>query len=349
MNNELMAVDSGGFMPVMTMQTALARRAAIVEFVKQIMVKGTDYGTIPGTSKDVLFKPGAEKLVTFFGLAVRFEPVTIVEDWTGEKHNGEPFFFYHYTCELYRNGNLVGSGEGSCNSWEQKYRWRNQDRTCPKCGQPAIIKNSYGPGWLCYKKKGGCGAKFPDGDQAIESQDVSKVPNPNIGDQVNTILKMCQKRALIAAVLITVNASEFFTQDLEDMATGSSEGSKSAVDNSLVDEERQKLLQSLASTLYGSGWKSYLEAAVKSLTEYERIFVESLTNSEADQIVADLEEKIRTLYANIIRALQRSDAGVPSDVLLDVADLTGQPLVDAYSKLSLFVVESTTGDSKENG
>jgi hypothetical protein len=45
-------------------------------------------------------------------------------------------------------------------------------------------------------------------------RDGSKNPNP--ADLVNTIDKMAQKRALVAAVLIAVNASEFFTQDIED-------------------------------------------------------------------------------------------------------------------------------------
>ena len=33
---------------------------------------------------------------------------------------------------------------------------------CPNCGKDAIIKGKeeYGGGWLCYKAKGGCGAKF---------------------------------------------------------------------------------------------------------------------------------------------------------------------------------------------
>jgi len=44
-----------------------------------------------------------------------------------------------------------------------------------------------------------------------------RVPNENIFDQVNTIKKMAQKRALVAATLVAVNASEFFTQDLEDL------------------------------------------------------------------------------------------------------------------------------------
>ncbi|KKM17042.1 hypothetical protein LCGC14_1679670, partial [marine sediment metagenome] len=33
---------------------------------------------------------------------------------------------------------------------------------CPECGQPTIIKGKeeWGGGWVCWKKEGGCGAKF---------------------------------------------------------------------------------------------------------------------------------------------------------------------------------------------
>ena len=49
------------------------------------------------------------------------------------------------------------------------------------------------------------------------SSEVYRVPNPDIASQVNTIQKMAQKRALIASTLLAINASEFFTQDIEDM------------------------------------------------------------------------------------------------------------------------------------
>ncbi|MCA1557373.1 MAG: hypothetical protein LC731_02405, partial [Acidobacteria bacterium] len=62
-------------------------------------------------------------------------------------------------------------------------------------------------------------AKYSTGDAAIESQTVGRIFNPDIADQVNTIQKMSQKRALVAATLLAVNASEFFTQDVEDMMT----------------------------------------------------------------------------------------------------------------------------------
>ncbi len=42
-----------------------------------------------------------------------------------------------------------------------------------------------------------------------------------IFDLTNTLCKMAQKRALVAAVLCTVGASEFFTQDLDDLEDNS--------------------------------------------------------------------------------------------------------------------------------
>ena len=77
-------------------------------------------------------------------------------------------------------------------------------------------REEYGGGWLCYKNKGGCGAKFDVNDPAITAQQVGRVINPDIPDQINTIQKMAQKRALIGTTLLAVNASEFFTQDIED-------------------------------------------------------------------------------------------------------------------------------------
>jgi hypothetical protein len=218
-----MAFVSAGVMPVMDIRTAVARRRAIVDFTREILVSGTDYGLIPGAgSKPTLLKPGAEKLSTFFGLSPQFELVEKELDWTGERHGGEPFFYYQYRCSLFQDDSLAGQGLGSCNSWEKKYRYRNASRHCPRCGRDTIIKgrDEYGGGWLCFVKKGGCGAKFADGDLVIEGQPTGQVPNENPADLVNTVDKMAQKRALFAAPLIAVNASEFFTQDIEDMDFG---------------------------------------------------------------------------------------------------------------------------------
>ena len=214
----LVAVERSQFMPALSIELAVERYGAVTEFVSRVLRRDVDYGVIPGTEKRTLLKPGAEKLTTFFGLSTRFQLLERIEDWTGERHGGEPFFYYLYRCQLHRGDLLVAESDGSCNSRETKYRWRESRRVCPACSQPAIIKGreEYGGGWLCFKKQGGCGAKYRDGDAGIESQPTGRVPNPDIADQVNTIQKMAQKRALIASVLIAVNASEFFTQDVED-------------------------------------------------------------------------------------------------------------------------------------
>jgi hypothetical protein len=214
----LMPYEHEVFMPALSIQQAVQRFNAVVEFVRTVMREGVDYGIIPGTEKHTLLKPGAEKLCTLFGLTSRFEIIRAVEDWTGDSHNGEPFFFYLYRCQLWRGERVIAEGDGSCNSWEQKYRYREAHRKCPACGQAAIIrgKEEFGGGWLCFRKRGGCGAKFDIDDTVITTQPSGRVMNENIADQVNTIQKMAIKRALICATLLAVNGSEFFTQDSEE-------------------------------------------------------------------------------------------------------------------------------------
>lgn len=214
----LTPVERSQFMPAMSIELAVERYNTITEFVSRVLRRDVDYGMIPGTDKLTLLKPGAEKLTTFFGLSTRFQLIERIEDWTGDEYHGEPFFYYLYRCQLFRGDLLIAEADGSCNSRETKYRYRDAQRICPDCKQAAIIKGKeeYGGGYLCFRKRGGCGAKFSAGDPVIESQTVGRVANPDIADQVNTMQKMGQKRALVAATLMAVNASEFFTQDMED-------------------------------------------------------------------------------------------------------------------------------------
>ena len=221
MENEI--VLSNQFLaPAISVKGALQAYQDKKDLIDSIMKPNVDYGIIPGTSKNTLLKAGAEKATSFFGLSARFRDAVVVEDFTGKDHEGEPFFFYRRTCELWRGDYIVASVDGSCNSFEKKYRYRNSDRLCPSCGKPAIIKGKqeYGGGWLCYKNKGGCGAKFGDKDQSIIGQDNGQIKNPDVADLANTILKMADKRALVAATLIATGLSEYFTQDIEDFVTG---------------------------------------------------------------------------------------------------------------------------------
>jgi hypothetical protein len=190
------------------------RHQYLLTFVRNHMVKDLDYGVIPGTnSKPNLLKSGAEKLLRIFNLSAEISLCYSLEDFSGKEY-GESLFYYRYRCCLTWQNQLIATCEGSCNSWEKKYRYREQKATCPRCEQAAIRKgeNEY----YCWKKIGGCGAKFPLTYEAIASQKTGLIPNSEIFDQINTIQKMAQKRSLVGAVLIATGASEFFTQDLED-------------------------------------------------------------------------------------------------------------------------------------
>lgn len=201
--------------PVDAVVQALDRYGMMIRFVKSAMQENVDYGIIPGTNKPTLLKPGAEKLCSLFRFSQRLQLIKSVEDFTGESHKNEPFFYYHYRCQLWHGAELVAEGDGSCNSWEKKYRYREAKRLCPRCQQPTI--RSSDKEFYCWSKQGGCGAKFSLSFEAIVSQKAGMVPNPDIFDQLNTILKMAQKRAFVGAVLVACNASEFFTSDLEDI------------------------------------------------------------------------------------------------------------------------------------
>lgn len=246
--------ESAALMPVMSIETATERYKTIVEYVSKLMKEGSDFGKIPGTDRSTLLKPGAEKLCTLFGLSKRFAIVKDAEDWESG------FFYYLYRCGLYRGEYLIAEGDGSCSSRETKYRWRTAQRVCPKCKQSTIFQSKNDEGFFCWSKKGGCGAKFYSDDASITDQTTGKVANPDIADQVNTIQKMAQKRALIAATLLAVNASEFFTQDYEDFidVTAESHDSKSAppaqtekppqkrASKKDVNESRRVLIQGVA-------------------------------------------------------------------------------------------------------
>lgn len=197
-----------------TLDVAAQRLQEFRQFISDQMIDGEDFGTIPGTSKPTLYKPGAEKLANIFGFAARFEEVRTIEEWD------EGMFYYSYKCflENKRTGQIEAECVASCNSKEDKYLWRTADRKCPTCGVETIRKGAakYGGGWYCNRKAGGCGAKFEDGDETIESQEAGRKKNPDPFSLVNTFQKMAQKRALVGAVLIATRASGIFTQDLDD-------------------------------------------------------------------------------------------------------------------------------------
>jgi hypothetical protein len=211
------------------------RKEAKHEFFLRVMDRGVHFGVIPGTGdKPTLLKPGAEMLLANMGLQPSFFDATDSPevDILGTAHKGEPYIKYRRICIIYRqlgarvdDRMIVAQAEGSCSSWETKYRYRNAEKVCPNCGGGFIKKSKFdNKEWYCYAKIGGCGATFPPDDTRIVDQVVGKVPNPDVCELENTVLKMADKRALVAATLLATGCSDIFTQDVEDFAGGSGNG-----------------------------------------------------------------------------------------------------------------------------
>jgi hypothetical protein len=253
MNDELAITQQDVFLaPVVSVEKALQAYQAKKDLIDKILVNGVDYGTVPGSAKPALLKPGAEKMTSFFGLAPRFIDAEVVEDWMGKDHNGEAFFFYRETCDLYRREYMIASAGGSCNSFEKKYRYRwvgeadiptgmtkellkardgkisefafaiEKAETAGKYGKPLeywkkfqdAIANGTARRYMRKTSKGTEMDAFEIGAMLY------CIPNDEISDLANTILKMAQKRALVAATLIATGLSEYFTQDIDDFVTG---------------------------------------------------------------------------------------------------------------------------------
>lgn len=201
--------------PQISIEEAKRRMADLKRFVREYLVRDEDYGRIPGTKRDSLWKSGAEKMCDVFSLADSYKILSCVEDYDRVE------FLFDYTIEctltLRGTGKVIATGLGSCNSYEGKYRWREGLRFCPSCHKPAIRhgKEDYGGGWYCARKDDGCGKKFKTGDPEIEGQKVNQVPNDDMAAIKNTILKMAAKRAKVGAVIAATRSSGLLTQDTE--------------------------------------------------------------------------------------------------------------------------------------
>jgi hypothetical protein len=211
--NTSLVSQNGQMEHAMSVENVMAQVHAIQDLMRQAMIRDEHYGVIPGCVKPSLLKPGAEKL----GMMFRLSPAYTIT----RREHGNGHLEFEVMCRLthIKTLEIWGEGVGSCSTLETKFRYRKAEQTCPKCGKPTIIKGKkeYGGGWLCYAKKGGCGAKFNDGDKEIENQNMGRIEHDNPADYYNTCLKMAKKRAQVDAILTATAASDIFTQDVEEM------------------------------------------------------------------------------------------------------------------------------------
>ena len=170
----------------------IRERVNLVQQVMQaIMKKDTHYGTIPGTPKPTLYKPGAEVLCVTFRVAPKYRVEDLSTDLVAR---------FRVTClGVHQTTNIeLGEGVGECSSAEEKYKWR-----ASLCAE----EFDYFPESMRRVKF----AKY-NGDIQKKTQ-----VRTEAADLSNTVLKMACKRAMIAMTLNVTAASDIFTQDIEDM------------------------------------------------------------------------------------------------------------------------------------
>jgi hypothetical protein len=167
----------------------IRERVNLVQTVMQgIMKKDTHYGTIPGTPKPTLYKPGAEVLCVTFRVAQEYKIEDLSTDTIAR---------YRVTCigRHQTTGIVLGEGVGECSSGEEKYKWRGAVCAEEFDATPESMRR------LKF---------FKDGNKKTQVR-------TEAADMSNTVLKMACKRAMIAMTLNVTAASDIFTQDIEDL------------------------------------------------------------------------------------------------------------------------------------
>lgn len=200
----------------------LAKMGEIVQNIHSLfrehLVDGVHYGTLPGTDKKMLYKPGAELIAMYFNV----RPIYDIKITTFEELNIEYREFhreYEVVCKLMKyvgqNEYLeVGQGIGNCSTLESKYRFRNGDAVDTGQAPPKDYWNVYNADKAKARtmipknhivKKNGAGSY-------TLHQIAGKVPNDNIADIWNTVKKMASKRAFVMAIQQFTAASNIFLE-----------------------------------------------------------------------------------------------------------------------------------------
>lgn len=177
------------------------KRKIFQQFVKdQIKEKVHSY-KVKKSAKPSLSKPGGLLLCSLYR-------VTPTYDTRKEIHGQGGTYAAFVKCRLISNktGKKIAEGEGCGSTQEVKYKYRwVYERDIPPTLDKTMLMTRTGENYKQFR-----------------------IENEEPEDLHNTVLKMAQKRAMVAAALNLPYASEAFTQDLEEPAQYSPEGGEEA-------------------------------------------------------------------------------------------------------------------------
>src|SRR6266568_5319664 len=257
----------------------------LIKFCKSKLIPDKDYGVIPGTKKKALYKPGAEKVAFLFQLKVDPKCIEKVEDW----ENG--FFYYKYRCELihFATGKFAGAAERSCNSHESKYAYtKKAERWATEEEKKLSVKRKKNPDY-----PGSFDLYLPK--SAYEQ-----------ADQVNTIMAMAQKRAIVAAVVHATMASEIFDADVDD-----DEKDQEAPNRPVTKDEDPKRVRVMSDYFQAATDRGFPQEAAKKAA-YRKMNVTSMTDISTNDIEKLTEELIKTIP---IKSAKEVDTTIEAEVV----------------------------------
>ncbi len=179
---------------IMAASEAAEMDSQLRDMMRAVLVEGTDYGTVPGASKPSLWKPGAEKLLQWFGFGHEIEKAETERAEDGTRVG------VTYRCTVFKE---MGDGRKVTVATCEGYTGYDED-TFYTSEQDARRKAE------AAERKWAAQYRRPVNSAKWEFATEYRAP-------WNTLIKIAQKRALVGAALQATSASTLFTQDLEDM------------------------------------------------------------------------------------------------------------------------------------
>jgi hypothetical protein len=162
-----------------TIQETVQSIKLLQGMVKEILVRGVDYGRIPGTPQDSLWDPGASLIISSFNCYSGQRRILRLED------NEEKIVAVVEVPIMSRHtGQEVGTGIGAASTMETKYKYRWVANPQEWGYTEDTIKT--------FKTKSG---KDDEGNQTM----TYRIPNPEHSELLNTIIKIASKRAEVDA------------------------------------------------------------------------------------------------------------------------------------------------------
>lgn len=161
-----------------SIQETMQSIALLQNMVRNVLVRGIDYGHIPGTQGDSLWEPGSSRIIGSFHCYCGRRRIIKIED------SAEKIVVCVEVPIISRNLQVeVASGIGAASTLETKYKYRWVSEPQEWGYDEEAVKT------LRTKK----------GKEEGKNVTLYRIPNPEHSELLNTIVKMASKRAEVDA------------------------------------------------------------------------------------------------------------------------------------------------------